>query len=130
MKKLIAIGYWKTEEEPELPSHLDHTDPGWQENERSLAIIHLQKGIEVFTWKGFSWCRFGCGIPYEMMGNRDLSDGTYIWPEGLPHYLAKHSVRLPDTFIEHIRHFKGPVPEINPYNVSVDFNWWISQSGS
>jgi hypothetical protein len=31
------------------------------------------------------------------------SDGTWNWPEYLPHLVAVHSVRIPDLFVEHIR---------------------------
>ena len=33
------------------------------------------------------------------MGCHDFTDGEWIWPEGLAHYVEKHDVRLPDAFI-------------------------------
>lgn len=37
------------------------------------------------------------------MGHRDLTDGVYVWPEGLAHYVKAHAVRLPDDFLAHVR---------------------------
>jgi hypothetical protein len=33
------------------------------------------------------------------MGGRDLTDGVWMWPEGLAHYVERHAVRLPDEFV-------------------------------
>ncbi|HEY1188039.1 MAG TPA: hypothetical protein VGE74_10300 [Gemmata sp.] len=33
------------------------------------------------------------------MGGRDLTDGVWMWPEGLAHYVECHAVRLPDEFV-------------------------------
>jgi hypothetical protein len=45
-----------------------------------------------------SWCRF-CGAEN---GSSERSDGVYLWPEGLAHYIRRHNVRLPAAVIEHI----------------------------
>jgi len=37
------------------------------------------------------------------MGSSDLTDGTWIWPEGLPIYVEKYNVELPEEFIAHTR---------------------------
>jgi hypothetical protein len=52
---------------------------------------------------GYSFCRFVCGIADWDMGSADFCDGDWLWPEGLAHYVEKHSVRLPDEFIECMR---------------------------
>jgi len=36
------------------------------------------------------------------MGRGELTDGVYMWPEGLAHYLEKHNVRLPQEFVDHV----------------------------
>jgi hypothetical protein len=36
------------------------------------------------------------------MGSSDLTDGTWLWPEGLAHYVRKHDVVLPEEFIAHV----------------------------
>ena len=35
------------------------------------------------------------------MGCCTLTDGTYVWPEGLAHYVSEHAVRPPEDFIKH-----------------------------
>jgi hypothetical protein len=30
------------------------------------------------------------------------TDGTYVWPDGLGHYVEMHSVRLPPQIVNHI----------------------------
>jgi hypothetical protein len=59
---------------------------------------------------GYSFCRFECGIPNNAMGDSDLSDGEWLWPEGLAHYVERHSVRLPDEFIQTMRSHSWQVP--------------------
>src|SRR5262249_34367885 len=46
--------------------------------------------------RGTSWCRFLCDGGN---GCCELSDGCWIWPEGLSHYVRDHHVRLPGEFI-------------------------------
>jgi hypothetical protein len=52
-----------------------------------------------------------CGELLENIGGQS-SDGIWIWPATLPHFVGKHHVRLPDRMVERIR-AKGyrPVPE-------------------
>ena len=52
-------------------------------------------------------------------GNLDLTDGVYLWPEGLAHYVREHDVRLPDEFTEHVRRRKA----LND-SITVDETWW------
>jgi hypothetical protein len=51
-----------------------------------------------------------------MNGFRDQSDGVWLWPEGLAHYVDKHGIRLPDEFVAHAasREFRPPDPEPDP----------------
>ena len=60
---------------------------------------YLDRGRIHERYRGISWCRFSCGE--EQMGSCDFTDGVWIWPEGLSHYLRFHSVRLPEEFILH-----------------------------
>ncbi|WP_212823110.1 hypothetical protein [Catellatospora sp. TT07R-123] len=84
---------------------------------------------------GVSLCRLcGCGN-----GSAEQTDGEFIWPEGLAHYVEDHRVRLPDEFIE--RAERGPVADFDldgfcrglrpDGDVSVDLDWWegLPQTG-
>lgn len=47
---------------------------------------------------GYSPCRL-CG---DNDGALELSDGVFVWPEGLRHYVVDHGVRLPQEFVSHV----------------------------
>ena len=36
------------------------------------------------------------------MGVADISDGTWLWPEGLAHYVEAHKILLPAEFVEDV----------------------------
>jgi hypothetical protein len=97
-----GIGYWKGLL-PNVCTNFIHpaslVDKTWDPGCRSQVIEYLEAG-EVFSRDlGYSRCRFGCGISDEEMGSADLSDGAWVWPEGLAHYLRAHQVRPPDEFV-------------------------------
>jgi hypothetical protein len=43
------------------------------------------------------------------MGSTDRNDGTFVWPEGLLHYVERHDVRLPAAFVAHVER-QGSTP--------------------
>jgi len=99
IKDLISIGYWYSEREPELPvptsaDEFEHKDE---------VIEYLNAGTVRHSWRGFSGCRI-CGMVPN--GSRCLTDGKYIWPQGLAHYVGEHNTPLPTEFIEYIRQSK------------------------
>jgi hypothetical protein len=104
-KDLIQVGFWrdimaKHSILDDLPDPRDLVQPGWMKDQRPVILAYLNSGRRVEQYLGYSYCRFGCS---EMdMGTADLSDGTYIWPEGLAHYVQHHEVPLPDDFLAHI----------------------------
>jgi hypothetical protein len=53
------------------------------------------------------WMEIDWGYP---TGRLDLSDGVWLWPEGLAHYVEAHGVRLPDEFVAYAvaRDFRVP----------------------
>ena len=65
------------------------------------------------------------------MGSREYTDGTFVWPEGLPHYVEHHQVRLPQEAIDHIRSAKRPANFHweNPAERDIDSGWWKAQKG-
>ncbi|CAM9418991.1 unnamed protein product [Scytosiphon promiscuus] len=43
-----------------------------------------------------------CGsVRKKFMGCTTLTDGKYVWPEGLAHYITEHAVRPPEDFVEY-----------------------------
>lgn len=107
MKKLQCIGFWSDAREGDVSdSKLIHprdiVDPMWAVNERDKLVSYLKGGQNVNDYLGCSYCRFE-GIPDEMMGNSDLSDGVWVWPEGLHIYVERFGIRLPDKFFAHVK---------------------------
>ena len=100
------VGFWRNPDDAStasLPDPHDLVDPDWDPVERAAVLEYLRRGELVRYWQGHSWCRFRCGIPNDEMGAGDFTDGTWIWPEGLPHYLEAHAVKPPEEFLEHVR---------------------------
>ena len=64
-------------------------------DDAAALAVYLRHGmLESFEF-GYSHCRFQCGAPEVQLGCCSLTDGTYVWPEGLAHYVEAHGVRLP-----------------------------------
>jgi hypothetical protein len=89
---------------------VDLADPGWDVDQRSLVATYLEKGtfspvFMVRTWPDGTH-EFGerCQLCEgdELIGFDYVTDGTYVWPEGLVHYVEMHSVRLPSQVVDHI----------------------------
>ena len=107
-EKLKRVGFWAAYKGImrlpaatfDLPHPGDLVDPHWPIRERELVAAYLDAAPDVEHWMGYAYCRLGCDGGF---GTTDKSDGTYLWPEGLSHYVLKHSVRLPEDFIQHIR---------------------------
>jgi len=88
------------EEEESLFIHPRHrVDPGWEMEDRARIVQYLFDAPAVAFSRGMSYCRFGCG----WNGSAERSDGVWVWPEGLAHYVQSHDVRLPDDLISHVR---------------------------
>ena len=126
--KLTAIGYWKSCYQPELPDPADFINSDWDSNERKKVIEHLQKSPTIAEWMGISWCRFRCGEIN--LGAKCLTDGVYIYPEGLIHYILKHNLKLPESFTTNILSYKGEFKPIDYKNVDIDYSWWKNEKGT
>jgi len=94
---MIRVGYWRSSAEPNLPDPSAFVDPNWDPQTRAFVIDYLNQGLVRASYRGMSICR----ICRQWNGSRDLTDGVYVWPEGLAHYLESHHVRLPDVFVVH-----------------------------
>lgn len=81
-----------------LPWPQDYVDEEQNENLLGLTADYLEKGNPCEYYMGNSKCRL-CN---SRNGSADFTDGVYVWPEGLSHYVRDHKVRLPDEFIRHI----------------------------
>lgn len=125
-KQLIGIGYWHNDFAKDFPDPGKFVDDDWNEEERQTISIYLKSAPALpYAAGGVSWCRFRCGI--SDLGSLEFTDGKYIWPEGLPHYIDEHKVKLPREVIDYMLSNKNIVPITD--NVDVDWKWWKNQKG-
>jgi hypothetical protein len=115
---LILIGYWRAKDAAHWPDPVDFIDSTWDVDERDIVVDHLSRGFVVRAYMGYSPCRI-CGRDN---GALELSDGIYVWPEGLAHYLADHGVRPPEQFVAHALAMAEAFGE----TAGRDESWWRS----
>jgi hypothetical protein len=107
----FRVGYWRATKKssdgkrvivnfPDCPDVHDFIDPSWDINERQMVIDYIKKGKIKHSWMGSSTCRI-CGKRGN--GSSCLTDGTWVWPEGLSHYLEEHNVKPPREFINRVK---------------------------
>jgi hypothetical protein len=123
---LIAIGLWRSELEPYYPHPKQFIDESWDSEEKQDVITRLKNSYALpYPYAGKSWCRFNCGETE--MGNRDYSDGIYLFPEGLVHYIEQHNVKLPNAVVQKM--LSTPIEKYNfESDFSVDIEWWKTQT--
>ena len=124
---LKAVGYWREAGSRRWPRPQWLVRPGWHVEDRARIVTYLRSGHERASWLGCSFCRFGCGVDERLLGCRDLTDGEWVWPEGLAHYVEAHSVFLPEPLVDTIRAHGWRVPEqvtVPPDDAEPDFSVW------
>jgi hypothetical protein len=69
------------------------------------------------------------------LGSWDLTDGQWVWPEGLAHCVEKHWVCLPDEFADTMRSNSWQVPPLEELAMAqarglpYDLSFWVAWSG-
>src|SRR5688500_6081646 len=93
-RNMDVIGYWITDLTDEVFCAPQEVVGFLPQDVRTELVNYLNAGTVVVPRMqfGFSWCRFFCGANGRTMGNKELSDGSWIWPEGLSHYVQAHGV--------------------------------------
>jgi hypothetical protein len=90
-----AVGFWWSEFEPWWPHPRDFFAPDWSPEERAAVVEHLLRPAAAQHAHGVSHCRV-CG---GANGSGEFTDGVWVWPQGLVHYVLRHSVRPSDAFV-------------------------------
>jgi hypothetical protein len=128
--ELKAVGYWRSWEERRFPRPQWLVREDWRVSERDRIVRYLQEGRLFYGCVGYSFCRFHCGIPHRQMGCYGITDGVWVWPQGLAHYVENHSVVLPEEFVETmLANDWQPQPEIARSvreTAEVDNGFWIA----
>jgi hypothetical protein len=130
IERLRYIGYWHSLESPDLPDPAWFVDPAWDEREKKRVLRYFRKCFQTpWFFMGSSWCRFRCRRG--ALGYREYTDGKFVWPEGLPHYIEHHRVRLPQEVSDHILAVRLPakVQWNDSLKESIDMSWWLAQKG-
>ncbi len=127
-----AIGYWikSLRDEKYFPPQ---AFVGIQEPVvKDRVIEYLSNGKVYRKYRGFSWCRFRCNLPHQEMGACDLTDGKWVWPEGLAHYVDKHDVKLPTDFVNQTKNTIGFSGDVNSLPLPSDEYWveWCNKTAS
>lgn len=134
--KLQAIGYWRTTSRAlcDTPDGLPEpnslrSDKRDFENAIDKVLNYLADGSEFVHWRGLSYCRI-CGDSSVAMGSRCVTDGIWVWPEGLPHYVNNHGIDLPKEFVAEMakQDWKPPISTLKPtrdVKSWYDFSFWI-----
>jgi len=117
---LIGVGYWFNYDQPNFPDPGTLVKTDFDVNNINQIIYLLENAkTKSFSQMGFSWCRFRCGS--ENMGNKELTNGKYIWPEGLAHYVKEHKILLPFDFLESLSNDYYEISD----EYTIDYNFWI-----
>jgi hypothetical protein len=133
---LNAVGYWYARDVEGFPTARSLVGNAYPPDLRDRICGYLQSGQVRVRYLGWSFCRFRCGAKGRELGDADLTDGEWVWPQGLPHYVRCHGIRLPPPFIESMRKagwrvredlvipapsFEWPPPAVP----EVTFDYWI-----
>jgi hypothetical protein len=115
---LTRVGFFREvrellgEDGSELPSLRAAVRPeGYPDTDRILS--YLRGGV----------CLWACGgvmpdvlnpLPHVMTSPDYLTDGVWLWPGELEHYVAHHHIELPVEFVGHRRANGWVVPSLSP----------------
>jgi hypothetical protein len=128
---LRAIGYWMGPHAPNWPAVEGFVDPLADASDRDAIAAALDRGTATDrAYMGFSECRV-CGC---RNGSGERTNATFVWPDGLSHYVREHQVRLPEQVEDELLANQRPDEQLLLWAASADdsfrdYEWWRSLSG-
>jgi hypothetical protein len=129
-----AIGYWVSEENPNFPHPEKFVGAYSSQALKEKVFGYLRSGNVYVQWRGLSACRFECGVSPHEIGSKCLTDGFWLWPEGLAHYVSAHDVVLPEEFVVYMESCGWKVKhqeyDYNNPSKEHDFAFWLKYSES
>lgn len=105
------FGVWKSAESDmfEVPIFSDVVDTTWHPYDLDRLVEYLRTcPISITSSIRPLPCPHCDYLLPEPSAQR--SDGVWVWPSSLSHYVAKHHVRLPDRLMERIRGREYQIP--------------------
>lgn len=83
-------------------------DPSWDPQDRRELTNYILSAPLVVATSGQSACRLCEAM---LSASAFQSDGVWLWPQDLGHYLTSHGVRLTEALVTHIRAkaYRAPV---------------------
>ena len=105
------FGFWSSgaEDDLHIPMVEDYIDSSWDPPDKARIIKYLTCApIAVSAAVDVEDCLL-CSEITSISTFR--SDDCWLWPDDLAHYVASHSVVLPDRFVDHIRACRYIPPE-------------------
>jgi hypothetical protein len=102
-------GFWRWEghDYEELPFLTSAVDPLWEPEDKDRLVSYLEQSPIVVTSSPSSRCLL---CPSEVPTLCYQSDGAWLWPKSLAHYVREHSIVLPERFVQHIRDWNYEAP--------------------
>jgi hypothetical protein len=88
---------------------------------RRIVSDYLDQGEAARSYRSSLECRFHCG---HSVHHRELSDGRWVWPADLGHYVRDHGVALPKEFIDHALSGTPRIPTSERVPSSPDAGPW------
>jgi hypothetical protein len=142
IEPLKTVGFWRPNADwDDWRSPCELPDPrwlvrrGWLSRQRRRILAYLRSGYRFEGYAGPSYCRFWlCQAWPRRLGNWDLTDGQWVWPEGLAHYVEKHGVCLPDEFADTMRSSSWQVRPLEELALAqvrgqpYDLSFWVAWS--
>jgi len=134
---LKPIGFWQgCGSDFDYPQPEWLTQPGWANADATSVLAYLRTGHACRRYLGYDDCRFPGCTDGDRIGSKEFTDGEWVWPEGLGHYVERHSIILPGEFCAKMRQSGWAVPPPNPqfalqlryHAFDYDRSFWIDWS--
>ncbi len=112
------FGFWRDGhgKDDHLPLLKLWIEPNWQPSDRADLVRYIEQSPVVVA---ASNVQSPCPICGRLLSSSSFqSDGVWLWPQDLIHYLAEHWIRIPDEFADRIR-ANGYTP---PESVAVEID--------
>lgn len=118
------FGFWQVDagNDAHLPPLEAWIAPAWQPEDREGLLSYIENASLVVASSDLKSPCLICGAPQNSSDFR--SDGDWLWPTDLAHYVSQHQIRIPDSMIQHIRQ-KAYIPPSH-VNAAIDKLPWPS----